>query len=647
MSGSNIASGPSVNMLCARFPILGKNASETNPWIFWALLISIKNPYISPLMSNQKLKFNGLFYCIIVLLALMFHYGGSFARLDNLFLDWQFRFLQEKFPRPVQNDVLIIGIDNASRRALKEPINLWHQHYGKFLRAMALAKPKVVGLDILLPDRSYEFLLPGFDKSLRDGIVSARESTKVIYGRSLDSDNTPRRIFGRYVVAMGGPEFIGYALLSRDEDLFIRRYQSMLVAGDETTLTLTAQIARHLNLPATKGIIDYSIGQPFSYLSFDEVLQWFEQGDATRLRDVFQDKIVLLGAVLPFEDRHFVPVNLAAWEKSLDSSDRGMPGVLVHGQALRSYINNGLIQPLPFLAMAAILMLATLVVFLYRSLYIGSMILVTSAFCLTALSTYVLYYGSYLPLTSPLFVIVVAFIGTAGFRMSTEIRERRRLRSAFNAYVSPQIMQEILNGRLKGELGGRRHHICVLFSDIRDFTQRSETMPAEHIISLLNRYFGRMSAVIHDQGGTLDKFIGDGIMAFFGAPNEMDNPAEKAFNAARQMLQELSELNQELATEGIPAIEFGVGLHLGFAVVGHVGSKDRHEYTAIGDVVNVTARVESLTKQTGYPLLCTQDVINNLENKEEFLNLGAQDIKGHTAIEVFAWDKKAATEKDH
>jgi len=177
----------------------------------------------------------------------------------------------------------------------------------------------------------------------------------------------------------------------------------------------------------------------------------------------------------------------------------------------------------------------------------------------------------------------------------------------------------------------------VLFSDIRSFTTRSESEPPEAIISLLNRYFNEMAAVIHSHGGTVDKFIGDGMMVFFGAPNHQDNPAQQAFDAAQKMLQRLDNLNLKLKEEGIEEIKIGIGIHLGEAVVGHVGSDTRHEYTVIGDTVNLAARLEGRTKELGYPIVCSASVAKVLDSSAKLISLGETPIKGRAAAEVFGW----------
>jgi adenylate cyclase len=176
----------------------------------------------------------------------------------------------------------------------------------------------------------------------------------------------------------------------------------------------------------------------------------------------------------------------------------------------------------------------------------------------------------------------------------------------------------------------------VLFSDIRGFTTLSEKLPAQEIVALLNRYFARMTAVIHRHGGTVDKFIGDGMMAVFGAPNILPCPEHNALEAARDMLAALDELNGELAREGRAPLAIGVGLHSGEAVIGHIGSPDRHEYTAIGDTVNTAARLESLCKDLGSPIVCSEIVFSAAGAPAFLVSHGERQLKGrHVAITVY------------
>ena len=233
----------------------------------------------------------------------------------------------------------------------------------------------------------------------------------------------------------------------------------------------------------------------------------------------------------------------------------------------------------------------------------------------------------------------LALGGRNGYDTLLKLRERRRLRASFSGYVSPPVMDEILAGRIQPHLGGVSRYVCVLFSDIRGYTTRSEGMTPEQVISFLNRYFERTVALIHERGGAVVSFMGDGIMAVFGAPKDLDNPCREAFEAARAMLKYVEEINAEFRVEGVAPIEIGIGLHAGEAVVGHVGSSARHDYTAIGDVTNVASRLESLTKEAGYRVVVSSVVAGHLGRGEGLAALGPMAIKGHSPVEVHGYQR--------
>ena len=251
--------------------------------------------------------------------------------------------------------------------------------------------------------------------------------------------------------------------------------------------------------------------------------------------------------------------------------------------------------------------------------------------------SYLLLAGIWLPPGAALLTGVAACTGRTALDGWRNLREKRRLTRTFGGYVSPLVMRDIIAGGPAAVGDGRTLEVCVLFSDIRDFTTLSEHMPAEQVVALLNRYFSRMTHVVHRHEGTVDKFIGDGLMAFFGAPNHVPSPTANAFAAARDMLDSLAQLNAELATEGRAPLAIGIGLHLGEAVIGHIGSAERHSYTAIGDTVNTASRLESLSKDLGYPVICSQAVAGALGSSAGLVPLGPQALKGRSALPVHGW----------
>jgi len=553
--------------------------------------------------------------------------------LDRKLLDVQFRFLRAEAPRQVKNDVVIVGIDDETTRLLREPLTLWHPHIGKFLEAVAKSGAAAVGLDIVLPDRSYDAIVPGYDRQLLAGMLIARRTTPLVLALTVDPSGATRRIYPAFVAA-AGPDATGYALLPVDADGVVRRFDERIEFGGSTVPTLAGQMARRLGRDVIPhGLIDYAAGSAFNYVPLHDVLAWHDAGDTRKLEEAFGGKAVLLGGVFRFEDRLAAPVNLLGW----DAQAVNAPGVVLHAQALRNLLNDGLIAPVPRWVVPALCLLMAMGWWVGgRFAFAAAVVLGASAVVLIA-STSLLRHGAYLPPAAILLTLFAAVGARVMYQASLQLRERRRLRLAFGAYVSPRILQEILRSDPPPGLGGERYRLCVLFADIRGFTARSETIAPEAAIRLLNRYFSEVTESIHGAGGTLDKFIGDGVMAFFGAPQPLDNPALPAYRAARDMLSRVAHLNVELAQQGEAPIAIGIGLHLGDAVVGNMGAAVRYNYTAIGDTVNVASRLEGLTTEVGYPLVCSAAVVERLEDRTGFVKLGAKAIKGHQPVEVYGW----------
>ena len=231
-------------------------------------------------------------------------------------------------------------------------------------------------------------------------------------------------------------------------------------------------------------------------------------------------------------------------------------------------------------------------------------------------------------LVAPMGGALLAGGSTQTVNYMLEGRARKRLRSVFKRYVSDQVIEQVLKSPDQLALSGERKRISVLFSDIRNFTTRSESVPAEQVVTYLNEYFTAMVRAIHKHKGTVDKFMGDGIMAIFGAPLEDPQSASNAVRAALEMQSELDSLNQVLKSRGIAPIRIGVGIHTGEAVVGNIGSPQKMEYTAIGDVVNTSSRLEGLNKKYDSEILISEDTYSQLDGEVSVKHLGEEMMKG-------------------
>jgi class 3 adenylate cyclase len=464
------------------------------------------------------------------------------------------------------------------------------------------------------------------------GILAARRTTPIVLALTVDPSGETRPIF-RAFLAAAGADATGYALLPVDSDGVVRRFDEHLAIGGGTVATFAGQVARRLGRDAGHGVIDYAVGNAFDYVPLHSVLEWYDAGDKGKLEAAFNGKVILLGGVFKFEDRLAAPVNLVGW----DAQAVNAPGVVLHGQVLRNLLGSGLIAQIPSWVITLLCVLTAMSWFVAGDAAVAAGLVLIGGAVVVAGSTSLLGHGFYLP-TAPVLLPLTVTAGTrVAYETAAKVRERQRLRDAFGAYVSPRIMDDILRTNPPPGLGGEQYRLCVLFADIRGFTERSESMAPEAVVDLLNRYFSEVTRCIHGAGGTMDKFIGDGIMAFFGAPQRIDNPCVPAFRAARDMLDAVSRLNAALANHGESPITIGIGLHAGDAVVGNIGSAARHNYTAIGDTVNVASRLEQLTKEVSYPLVCSVDVFEMLEDCGGFAKLGVRPIWGHRPVEIYGW----------
>ncbi len=572
----------------------------------------------------------GLYLCLAVALALHFSQAGD--KLSRKVLDRQFNYLQRHATHPVQNDVVIVGIDEAAFKSLKEPFSLWHPHLGKFLQAMAQAKPAVVGLDILLPEHSYQFLIPQYDQSLLQGIQALKAQAPLVLAQRQDENGAFRTIYAPYVSA-SGTDTLASVVLCLDEDGVARRFNPNLCTVNAQGSMMVEKMAADMgNVKPGVGLVDFSAGDKFEYVPFLKVLEWQAQNNSEQLLRAFAGKPVLLGMVSRFGDQVQAPVPLAAW-KPLEMR---IPAVLMQAQILRSMLGDGLIRAMDAYVTLGLTLLAASF-WLGRIGWIKLVALVGFPVLLWFVATWQLGQGLYLPIGGILLSAVFAFFARLAYEGVLQAQQRNWLRLTFGSYVSQEVLHEIMAGNIRSGLDGARIRVCILCADIHGFGQFSESRPPQEVVALLNDYFSEMTIAIHQHKGTVDKFIGDGIMAFFGAPQALECPEKNALEAAQEMLLRLRQVNARLQEQGIAPIEIGIALHVGEAIIGHIGSASRHEYTAIGDAVGITAKLEELTKILGYPVVCSAAVAKAVEQSGGLSDCGEHSV-GQVATRVYGWN---------
>ena len=236
--------------------------------------------------------------------------------------------------------------------------------------------------------------------------------------------------------------------------------------------------------------------------------------------------------------------------------------------------------------------------------------------------------GGWWPLAVPLLAILLAFVGDLAWQYFVEGREKRKVKRLFSRYVAKDVYDQLLADPSRAKLGGTRRQMTVLFSDMRGFTALTEKGNPEDIVSQLNDYFTRMVKVLFEHQGTLDKFVGDMVMALFGAPLDDEEHAEHAVLTALAMVRALDVLNAEWAEFGIPTLDIGIGINTGEMVAGNIGSDTIMSYTVIGDAVNLGARLESLNKEYGTRIIISEATRSRLKGQYDIRPLGSVTVKG-------------------
>lgn len=257
--------------------------------------------------------------------------------------------------------------------------------------------------------------------------------------------------------------------------------------------------------------------------------------------------------------------------------------------------------------------------------------------------------GYWLNLSQPVLASSVALFGGVAYQYFVEGREKRKMKKLFGQYVSKDVYEQLVANPALARLGGQRREMTVLFSDIRGFTTVSERGQPEEIVGMLNEYFTRMVDLVFTHKGTLDKFVGDMVMALFGAPLDDPHHADHAVEAALDMIAALAVLNARWKAEGRPELDIGIGINTGPMIAGNIGSDAIMSYTVIGDAVNLGSRLESLNKQYGTRIIISDATRERLSRPYRLRPLGDVVVKGKTQpVAIFeVVGREPVTEEAH
>jgi len=438
----------------------------------------------------------------------------------------------------------------------------------------------------------------------------------------------------------------GYFNMIPDKDGFVRWMPLVFKCGRDIYAPLSIQSVWHyLDQPqlivkvANYGIQEIRMGeriiptdedgkmlinylgpeQTFPYYSLSDILQGnIPQG-------TFKDKIIMVGATaIAIYDIRSTPL----------SSSGEYPGLEIHATVINNIIANNFLKKPKWTTIFDAL--AILIIGLFTGVVVrrvGALkgILFSSAlFILYILLSYWLFMnlGIWVNIIYPLLVLVLVYTSLTVYRYLTEEKERKKIKGAFTYYVSSSVVNEMLKHPEKLKLGGDRRELSVLFSDIRGFTTIAEGLTPEELVHLLNEYLTVMTDIVFKYDGTLDKYMGDAIMAIFGAPLDLPDHPIKACHSALEMIEELKNLNQKWIAEGKHPMDIGIGINTGPMMVGNMGSAQRFDFTAMGDSVNLGSRLEGVNKSYKTNIIISEFTFERVKNDFTCMELDAVRVKG-------------------
>lgn len=347
----------------------------------------------------------------------------------------------------------------------------------------------------------------------------------------------------------------------------------------------------------------------------DKEYGYFDEPEAGLLHtDAFEDKIVLVGSTLPdLHDFHATPF----------ATDESMPGYEMHANAVQTILSGNHIYsaglPVNTAVLLGISILVALIV-VYTSPLWGLLLalVLISGYTFGASWMFIAHQYS-LSIIAPATAVILGYVGSQTYNYFVSQKEKRRIQNMFGSYVSPALVNQMVESGEEPQLGGTEEYITAFFSDIQSFSAFSEKLRPKDLVALMNEYLTAMTDILTEEGGTLDKYIGDAIVANFGAPVPLEDHAYRACITSQRMMTKQGELRQKWQAEGdrwpeiVNQMQTRIGINTGWMLTGNMGSSTRFNYTMLGDNVNLAARCEAAAKQYGVYTMVTEDTKNEAE----------------------------------
>lgn len=570
-----------------------------------------------------------LVFAISSFLLLFFVLFGVFDSWDLKFADFFYQTINRS-----SEDIVLVTIDDASLNEIGRWQDFTRSNMASVIESIMADDAAVLGVDINFTQESNE----QHDSALYD--VLRKYKNIVLVNEFVEADGvfiSPMSIF-QSVTTMGFANVeldkdggVRRVLLSRESDgvrvysfavEILRNYLGQRVSDiqvKENQLVFSERFIRPPANPAKKFpplvfpldddetfLINY-FGRPYSFTSipFYQVLN----GDFEK--NVFANKIVLLGATTyTLHDEYLTPVSMRGI---------GMPGVEIHANVLQTMMTESFLNNMPQFSKIVVMMFLVFVIgffWLYLRIRYAIFLSLLVVLVYIFITWGAFAYGIILSIVYPIFGIILALIISLIMRYFTESREKIFIRKTFSRYLSEKVVDKIIDKPKLVKLGGDRQNLTVMFSDLGNFTSFSEKIEPEDLVEFMNDYLSEMTDIIFEQEGTLDKYEGDAIMAFWGAPVPSENDAILACKSAYYNLQKFNEMRKGWSLH-TKKIGLRIGLNKGEMIVGNMGSEKRFDYTVIGDNVNLAARLEGVNKVYGTNICVSESVY--LEARDEFV----------------------------